>query len=232
MQNYEIIQLDETSWRIEDSGVRCFLFAGERKALLVDSGFGTGDLKAVVQSLTALPIMVVNTHADMDHTGCNAQFGTVYMHPAEYDRYQGKNRKMPTAALPLWEGDVIDLGNRRLEVILIPGHTPGSIALLDEQNRFLIGGDSVQAGNIFMFGPGRNLPAYLAGMEKLQGMRARFDTVYPSHGDFPVGADILDGLIAGGNKVLAGEVNGTKDAFMDVPVQVFDVGVAKFLCTP
>ena len=42
--------------------------------------------------------------------------------------------------IPLKEGDIIDLGDRPLEIIDNPGHTPGSIAILDVKNRVLIGG--------------------------------------------------------------------------------------------
>ena len=47
---------------------------------------------------------------------------------------------------------MIELGDRPLRVIDIPGHTPGSIAILDERYSVLISGDSVEDGNVFMFG--------------------------------------------------------------------------------
>lgn len=228
---YEVIQIDETSWRIEENGVRSFLFAGQEFALLVDSGFGTGDLKAVTDSLTTLPIMLVNTHADGDHTGCNAQFGEAHLHPAELDRYEAKCGT-PAPARPLWEGDVIDLGNRRFEVILIPGHTPGSIALLDSENRILISGDSAVIGHIFMFGDGRNLSAYAASMEKLHALRSRFYTVYPSHGDFPLKSAVVGKLAAGARQILAMQVPGREVTFMDQKVRLYPVGKTNFLCAP
>lgn len=226
---YEIIKIDDTSYRIEENGVRSLLFIGASEALLIDSGFGTGDLRSVVESLTDLPIKLVNTHADRDHIGCNTQFACAYMHPAEYDRYRGAAAEMPTDVMPLWEGDIIDLGNRRFEVILIPGHTPGSIALLDEANGILISGDSVQDGRIFMFGGGRNMPAYLASMKKLSALRGRFNTVYPSHSTFPVSPEIIDGLITGAEKTLSGELKGEVTTLRDAPIRVIDIGVAHFL---
>jgi glyoxylase-like metal-dependent hydrolase (beta-lactamase superfamily II) len=147
---YEVIKIDEHSWRIEDNVVRVFLFAGTQRALLVDTGFGTGNLRQIVESLTDKPVMLVNTHADDDHTGCNALFDEAYMHPSEMAFYFEK-APSGTPVRPLWEGDVIDLGSRRFEVILIPGHTPGSIALLDRENALLVSGDSVSATPVFMF---------------------------------------------------------------------------------
>ena len=224
---YQVINISENAWRIEENGVRSFLFAGTEKALLVDSGFGTGDLKAVAESLTALPVMLVNTHADRDHVGCNHEFYKAYMHPAEFDRYH-QTSGITTMAEPLWEGDIIGLGGRRFEVILIPGHTPGSIALLDEINRVLIAGDSVQSGMIFMFGAGRDINAYIYSMKKLASMREKFDTVYPSHGDFPVEAGIIPALIDGAEKVRDGKIEGKKAPF-DTAARLYDAGAAKFL---
>ena len=224
---YEIFELDASCLRIEENGVRSFLFIGQTKALLIDSGFGTGDLKAVVEELTALPMMLVSTHADGDHIGCNKLFEKAYMHPAEYDRYHcGAGAGLQ--AEPLWEGEQIDIGGRSFEVILIPGHTPGSIALLDAQNRILIAGDSIQAGTVYMFGPGRNMPAYIQSMKRLEAMAGRYDTIYPSHGPIPVMPGIIPALVAGAQRVLAGEVVGTP--MPDRPgVHVYDVGEAKFL---
>ena len=224
---YEVIQIDNKSWRIEENGVRSFLFTGTDKALLVDTGFGSGNIKEIVDDLTKLPVMLVNTHADRDHLGCNNLFDKAYMHPAEFDRYHQAIGK-EFVVEPVWEGDIIDLGGRCFEVVLIPGHTPGSIALLDAENKVLIGGDSVQAGMIFMFGPGRNIDAYIYSMMELANMREVFDTVYPSHGPFPVDAGIIDGLIVGAEQIRNGKIAGTKPPF-ETLAEVYDVGVAKFL---
>ena len=83
---YQAQLLEPKFWSIEENGVRCFLVEGEREAMLVDTGFGTGDLKAFIQTLTSLPVFVVNTHADRDHIGCNGQFPPAWMHPADFDR--------------------------------------------------------------------------------------------------------------------------------------------------
>ena len=224
---YEAIKLDETAWRIEENGVRSFLFTGTDKALLVDSGFGSGDLKKAVAGLTDLPVTLVNTHADGDHTGCNKQFGKACMHPAEFDRYSQNSGDASTAE-PLWEGDIIELGGRRFEVILIPGHTPGSIALLDEKNRIIIGGDSVQAGMIYMSGPGREINAYIHSVKKLARIRRRFDFIYPSHGPIPVDAGIIDALIDGAVKIRDGKIKGTEPPH-ETPAKLYDIGAAKFL---
>lgn len=93
--------------------------------------------------------------------------------------------------MPLWEGEHLRCGGFDLEVVLIPGHTPGSIALLDEKKRLLISGDSVQSGTVYLFGQGRNLPAYRASLDKLAALSYRFDWVLPSHGEALIPASAL-----------------------------------------
>lgn len=225
---YETHQLGSNCWRIEDNGVRAFLVAGTEKAVLIDSGFGSGNIRAIAEGLTNHPIMLVNTHADRDHIGCNSLFEKAYMHPSEYERYS-LSAGLKTAPEPLWEGDKIVLGNRSLEVLLISGHTPGSIALLDHENRILFGGDSVQGGTIYMFGPGRNMNAYIESMIKLLTLSSQFDIVYAAHGPIPVKSDILVELINGARRILKGEIIGIKSTRAGVAALEYDVGVAKFL---
>lgn len=93
--------------------------------MLVDTGFGTLPILDMVRELTNLPVFLVNTHTDKDHTGGNKDFNPVYMHPAEMDHYKSA---LPDGCQmehvhPLWEGQILDLGHWKFEVILTPGHT-------------------------------------------------------------------------------------------------------------
>lgn len=197
-------KIAENFWAIEQKGVRSFLLTGRDRAILVDTCFG-GDILSVCRSLTSDPITLITTHADPDHMGCDAQFRDRYLHEADFERYESRSKER-FCAKPLGEGDRFNLGDYCLEVVWIPGHTPGSIALLDRAHRFLISGDTVQGGCIFMHGEGRDLPAFRGSIEKLEAMRREglFDTVYPSHGDAVVPADILEDHLALAEEVLSG----------------------------
>ena len=152
----EVIRINDSSWRIEDNGVRCFLLTGSEKALLIDSGRDLRTARTIAEGLTDLPLLLLNTHADGDHTGSNDQFESFYMHPAEEAHFRRGGRG--GVIIPIQEGDTLDLGGRELRIIDLPGHTPGSIAVLDVRNRVLISGDPVQEhGRIFMFGAHRNM---------------------------------------------------------------------------
>lgn len=225
---YSATVLAPDVWAIEDGGVRCFLVQGPQEAMLVDTGFGGGDLLAFIRTLTPLPVFLVNTHGDGDHIGCNHQFDRVLMHPAEFDRWSTKS--IGPLPRPLWEGQVLTLGQYTFEVILIPGHTPGSIALLERHQGWLIAGDSVQAGTIYMFGPGRNLPAYLCSLEKLSAL-AGVEKIFPSHGPLPLAPSILPPLLQGGRDLLAGKLL-PHPPDRDLPCQLYDCGVAKFYYQP
>ena len=155
---YEIHPINEMTWRIEDGGVRFFLLAGNEKALLIDSGMNLRNAREIAESLTDLPVELLNTHADMDHIAGNGAFETFWMHPDEEPVYRRGGRG--GVIRPLRDGDVLDLGGRELRIIHLPGHTPGSIAVLDVNNRVLISGDPIQAhGRIYMFGAHRDLKA-------------------------------------------------------------------------
>lgn len=225
----EIIQINENTWRMEDGHVRFFLLAGEKKALLIDSGMQVHNAREIAESLVNVPVELLNTHGDMDHIGSNEEFESFYMNPAEASNYYNTQKRTGTI-IPVTDGDVIDLGYRELEIITLPGHTPGSIAVLDRRNRVLISGDPIQDGNIFMFGIQREMHAYLLSLEKLEKYKDRFDTIYPSHGTFPVSPDLINALHEGATRILAGEVEGSDAEFHGVKIKRYDVGVAGFLC--
>lgn len=55
-----------------------YLILGREKALLFDTGMGISDIRKVVEELTKLPVIVLNSHTHNDHVGGNWQFDTIY----------------------------------------------------------------------------------------------------------------------------------------------------------
>ena len=71
----KVRQLDDDTWAIDDHGQDiCYLVCGQDRCLLIDTGWGIGDLRALVAELNPLPLTVVNTHGHPDHTFGNWQF--------------------------------------------------------------------------------------------------------------------------------------------------------------
>ena len=224
----EAVKIDSDSWRIEDTGVRFFLLKGKERALLIDSGMTGDSARDIAEGLTSLPIELVNTHADPDHIAGNARFRSFYMHPAECANYYNVQKREGTF-MPVEDGYVFDLGRRKLEVIGIPGHTPGSIALLDRKNRILISGDPIQDGDIYMFGVMREFHAYIESLRKIWAMRASFDEIWPSHGTFPIKKDIIPRLIVSAGKCLRGKLPYEEIDLRGMRIKRADAAVAHFL---
>ncbi len=224
----ETVRINDNTWRIEDGDVRFFLFCGTEKAALIDTGMRVPNAKEIARELTDLPLVLINTHADPDHISGNAAFSECYMSPKEEENY--RERGGEGKLIPITEGDVIDLGDRPLHIIDIPGHTPGSIAILDEKNRVLVSGDSVQDGNIFMFGKFRDLRTYIHSLNHLLQYNGQYDEIYPMHGTFPVRPELINDLIKGAQDIQSGLASGKAVDIFGKSVYLYKFGYAGFLC--
>ena len=79
----------------------------------------------------------------------------------------------------LEEGDVIDLGDRALEVLHLPGHSPGSIGLWEASSGLLFSGDAVYDGPLLDQLPGSDQAAYARTMRRL--LELPVDVVHAGH---------------------------------------------------
>ena len=124
-----------------------YLVVGDEKAMLFDLAVDDPALKEYAKNLAGKPMMMVLSHGHYDHIYHLEQFSDVWLHEKDAPLLQGGGaglrKVMPCPNLHfLAEGDVIDLGDRKLDVIHIPGHTPGSILLLDRKTKVLLSGDT------------------------------------------------------------------------------------------
>lgn len=198
-----------------------YLVTGTERAVLIDSGTGIGRLDRVVAELTDLPVEVINTHEHYDHVGSNYLFAhtAVFDDPAALKRLaDGRSAEsmaryksdeyvykpypegfdVAAWAIPphtpsrlLNDGDVIDLGGRQLEVIHIPGHSPGSIALLDRDNRVLFTGDHFFPGPLYCHAEDVEIEKYVASNRKLADMVDQYDHVLSGHNDPWVDSEVI-----------------------------------------
>ena len=227
--NDQMIQISPDTWAVQDQNVRFFILAGSEKALIIDSGISGLNVRQIAREVTDLPLILLNTHADPDHIAGNGAFETFYMHPSEAMVYHNL-RHGSGRMIPVYEGSRIDLGERMLEIIHVPGHTPGSITVLDVAERCLYGGDPVQQnGEIYMFGMHRDMEAYILGLEHLQEQGDRFNQIYPSHADMPVPKEMISRLTAGARQILAGEVPFEEVMRNGMQVRAYDLGFDRVL---
>ncbi|MBP5657811.1 MAG: MBL fold metallo-hydrolase [Clostridia bacterium] len=223
-------ELYKNTWCELDGGVRIFLLAGSERALAIDTGMRVPDVRGMISAHTGLPCALLNTHADRDHISSNFQFEDIFMHASEIAYYRSVSCGPEKNIIPVFGGDKIDLGGRELEIIHLPGHTPGSVTVLDNRGRCLIGGDPVQEdGDIFMFGPQRDMRAYIESLKRLDKMDD-FDYIFPSHANEKVSRSVIPKLISGAEAILAGKIKGTEKEVFGKNICSYDVGVSRFLC--
>ena len=200
-------RLSEDIWAIDQGFVRCFLVVGEERALLLDTGAEPCDLMGLIRSVTDREVVLVQSHGDGDHTANSGLFPVIYAHPAEYDVILRFRPELEGRLRPAAEGDAFELGGCVLEVIEAPGHSPGSICLMDRQRRILFSGDTISCEPVFLFGPHRDIHTYRRTLDKLRALEG-YDTVYPCHGICPVSPEILPDLTAAVDGVLEGTIRG------------------------
>ncbi|MGA8034707.1 MAG: MBL fold metallo-hydrolase [Candidatus Acidiferrales bacterium] len=217
-----------------------YLIVGEMRALLFDTGMGISDLKKVVDQLTNLPAIVLNSHTHSDHVGDNWEFFMVYGMDTDFTRQNARGSRddaeaeiapsqicgmLPTGFEPktyathpwrisayIHDGEKFDLGGRTIEVIATPGHTPDSISLLDRANGLLFTGDTFYPAPIWLFRPETDLDAYAASIRRLAALAPQIKLVLGAH-NIPVASPtVLPGLVAAFDAVLAGKVQPTPDS--------------------
>ena len=211
---FEVYRVADGVFAIYEPGqfeeVISFLVTGEDRALLFDTGLGIGDMKRLVEQLTDLEIVVLNSHTHYDHIGGNYQFETIYGRDTAYTR--GRAAGSPPEAVAeflkegwIWkplpdsfvaedfrsrsftisrfvdEGDVIDLGGRRLEILSTPGHAPDAICLLDRDNRILLTGDSFYLAPLYTHLEGSDFLDYAKTAARLAGLAGDIDAAMTSH---------------------------------------------------
>lgn len=204
-RNYRVT---ENIYHIEDPlGVFVTLIVGKTGALLFDTSYGIFDLKNYIAGITCLPLTVVNSHGHLDHVCGNYQFDEIYIHrediplAAEHNSArmrqtaidQAKSKgllpdnydveaylKQPMGNVkPVGEGHCFELGGCSLEVIDVPGHTRGSIGLLERRSSILLVGDAANPF-IWLFGPeSTQVREYIETLNKID--KLQFDSFLVSH---------------------------------------------------
>ncbi len=136
-----------------------YLFIGTERALLVDTGTGNVGLRAAVDAVLAgrnLELLVTHTHSHDDHIGGDEELST-----RPRTRLLSKASEAVFAAgLPGVASTSIDLGERTLDVLAIPGHHPSHVAFYDRKTRILLTGDTLYPGRIYV----RNYAAFRASI--------------------------------------------------------------------
>ena len=220
---YSILKITDTVYHIcESPGTYCTLVLGSERALLIDTGNGRSNIAYVVKAITALPVIIVNTHGHFDHASGNGFFPEILIHEDdvpllkkhrgwffrygyyflarkgmdtdERRTYRNVKKKNRYSVKPVHDGDTIDLGDNSIEVIACPGHTQGSICLLDKKNRFLFTGDSLSNHVWICLKESTNLDTYAQSLKKIASRSSEFDHLLSAHGRTVMTKKVLDAM--------------------------------------
>ncbi|MCM8795840.1 MAG: MBL fold metallo-hydrolase [Candidatus Omnitrophica bacterium] len=178
--------------------VNCYILAIKENspAIIIDPGDEKEKIKIVLDKFQLKPALIINTHGHIDHIGCDEAFGVeIYIHKEDVPLL--KNSRLNLSQMlgapfsvkgrihSLEDKENIKAGEIELQVIHVPGHTPGGIALLmrKPKNNLLFTGDT-----LFCLGIGRTDFPGADETLLIKSIKERLlilpdDTViYPGHG--------------------------------------------------
>lgn len=196
------------TWQILSDGDYSYLVEGDEEAILIDSGYGAGNIRAYAQSLTEKPLSkICNTHDHFDHTANNCYFDLAYM--------SAQTRPLATVPFPSFagitfprdypvalvgDGDVIPLKGRELQVFLVNDHAVGSLCFLDRREKILFSGDEFMPGGKSLHG---SVAHWAACLQKLMPERANMERLCA--GGWPdLSPSLIDSQLECAEYILAG----------------------------
>ena len=189
---------------------------GSERSLLIDTGLGICNIHEQVIKLTDKPITAVATHIHWDHIGGHKSFPDFYAHENElnwlsgefpltmeqikgmvvdrcdlpvgydvnqYEFFQGKPTKV------LKDNEVINIGNRFVQILHTPGHSPGHMCFWEKERDYLFTGDLVYKDTLFAYFPSTDPEAYLNSLDRVSKLPVKH--VFPAHHTLSIQPEIL-----------------------------------------
>ena len=165
----EITKLENRLWVVETSDkTTMYIVEGDTKSMLIDTGTKCEKLNDIVRQITKKPLIVMITHMHGDHAGNIDQFQEIYMHPADtvlisqVKPYAGKIHFVT-------DGQLFDLGGKKLEICHMPAHTPGSIVILDRKEGNCFSGDAFGSGQVWLqLRPYATMKTYISSCKRME----------------------------------------------------------------
>ncbi len=185
-----------------------WLVRGSERAQVVDTGSGIVPPAPVVEAVARSPVLAVALNCYYDHAGGWHSFADRACHPLDAAALRNPTEENSQVsqyltdqalfALPrpgyaaadyrmagaeptrlLEDGDVIDLGDRSLQVLHVPGRSPGGIALWEAETGSLFTSDMLYDGEHGLAWPPDDPQAYISSLRRMRGFAVSY--VYPGH---------------------------------------------------
>lgn len=206
------------------------IIIGDEYALLFDPTWTKLPLRKYIEEcITDKPVKVALSHAHHDHTNACWMFDDceIFCSQLAWDELSAR-REMddvtgkwdgnphgtftPTILKP---GDVIDIGNREIEVLPYEGcHSPGSLVYLDRKYGILFTGDEIECGQMLVGGKRGSKSCVELLRENivtiLEGWGDQITTVCPPHNGSPFDAAFLTYLVENCDRIMSG-IEGMDD---------------------
>jgi len=187
----------------------CYIIKS-KKVALVDSGINPEKILRKINELSIGIDFLINTHCHYDHIAGDLRIkektnAKICVHKIDAESMEGNNKEETLAYLfgckfsgikidlKLTDGQMIDLGKVRLEVIHTPGHTQGSICLYEPKSKSLFSGDTIFSDGIGRVDlPGGDWIKLKKSIERLLNLHrsSGVEKIYPGHGSIGSGDDI------------------------------------------
>lgn len=198
-----------------------YYLIGDDFNVCIDSGMGLHEIINLLDEIDPKEKRVITSHSHWDHIGNHHAFDTVYLHenakkmlgnggltplatvkqeltrdiddnyiPAnfslqDYKLYDGKSGFLVN------DGDLINIGNRELEIIYTPGHTNDSISVFDRSTGYLFVGDLLYSGTLCCKNPDNNPIDYYHSLKNLSKKANNITKVLSGHYLPDLGIDYL-----------------------------------------
>jgi hydroxyacylglutathione hydrolase len=239
---FHVIRIDSDTYALSEpkywQANVSYLLLGTRRALLFDTGPGIYSIRDVVRGLTSLPITVIPSHLHFDHVGRIAEFSDIALIDLEALHRQVKDgifTEPPTQYLLQSEyrflvnhwvkdGEVIDLGGRRITLVSTAGHTPESVSLLDPSHHRLFTGDLVNREVSLLNVPGSDLHQTLRSLHELARLAPDPSLAYEAHSEKPLTSAELRFIARGIDDILHERIHSQRFCLSGVPALRYDIG--------
>lgn len=158
--------------------------ARTKAGVIIDAGGDARGLLGLIEQHELKLEKILQTHAHIDHVAALPEVrahtsAPIYLHPNEAFLYESAPQQgaffgvnvapLPPVDCELAQGDIIEIGDLRAEVLLMPGHSPGSVIFYFEAQETMVSGDVLFAGSIGRVDlPGADPQAMRASLERLK----------------------------------------------------------------
>lgn len=176
----------------------CYIISDDEEALIVDPGAGANIIQTTIEQIDTKPVAILLTHTHYDHIGAldaiREEYQVpVYVHPEEQawlqdpaknlSGLQGNHMTAQKADHFFQPKETLEISNFKLTVVSTPGHSPGGVSFIFEEDELVVTGDALFAGSIGRTDlPGSEPEKLLEGIREQLFTLPDDYTIYPGHG--------------------------------------------------